>query len=198
MLSFFGGLFGGLYYAGRILNEKAEKKLYEKRRYDYQLIDDQIKYPIGNSSEYEPPKNRDEFWIMAESISGDLKYIFGDRWRTEINYPLISNYPAICMEYESRGIFTHPLQVVYEVWLSKKGKLSILRQRRFHLAGFVYANNEETRGIVLRACEIIEKNLQEAHPELPLRLRVKDGSEHLLEWEHWTKNYNGTLGRRLW
>ena len=197
MSGFFAGLFGGLYYTGKILNERAENKLYEKRRNDYKSIADQIICPLGYD-EYKAPRTREAFWIMAESISEDLKYVFGENWRAEVNFPLILNYDLVCTEQESRGMFTHPLQVVYEIWLSKKGKISWLRSRRFHLAGFVYANNEETRGIVLRACEIIEKNLQEAHPELPLRLRVKDGCEYLLEWEHWTKNYNGTLGRRLW
>ena len=196
MLEFFIALFGGAYYGVKYLNEKETSRQCKKRDAEFWNIQNQIKLPFSEHR-YDPPKTYEEFWIMADSISDDLKYIFGNEWRTEINFPLIYNYSSICSECEYRGMFSHWVQIVYEVWLAKKGFLRQLRSG-FNIASIHGVSNEQNRGFALRACEMIEKNLQAAHPNLQLRLRLKNGTPYNLEWEHRVLSYNGVLGRRLW
>jgi hypothetical protein len=150
----------------------------------YDSIEEKIRLNLGDPA-YKPPKTREEFWIMCESVIDDLRYIFGDNWRSKLNYPLLTSYQSICQQTDVvRNTFTHPIQLAYHIWLSRKGKYDFNYFEGFH-RGFYYGEkNEETQEIAVRACKTIEKNMQLAHPDLPLRLVVNCDKPHLVRWEH--------------
>ena len=122
---------------------------------------------------------------MCESIIDDLRYIFGDSWRSKLNYPLLTSYQRICEQHDVvRNTFTHPVQLAYQIWLSKKGKYDFMYFNGYHRWVYYGERNEETEEIAVRACKTIEKNMQLAHPDLPLRLVVNRAQSHLVRWEH--------------
>lgn len=200
MFGFFVALFGGLFYGGKYLNEKEQKRCSQKREIEYYKIQKKIEMPLG-SNDYPPPRTRDEFMAMANEISDDLIYIFGEDWKKKVfNYILITDYRGVCTTYEPRDMFYHEAQIVYEVWLSRKGVLRRGRHNCFRVNINGYINNDKARGYALRACEVIEKNLQSAHPDLILKLRTSPTSPYMLEWEHFQIdwNYGKPFGERLW
>lgn len=179
-------LFGIGHYGVKIADEKSRKRDGDARRAVYDSIEEKIRLDLGDPA-YEPPETREQFWIMCESISDDLHYIFGDDWRTKLNYPLIHYYRKICKEEDVvRNSFTHPIQLAYHIWLSKKGKYAFGFFHGYH-TGFcfnVYPKTEENTEIATRACKTIERNMQAAHPDLPLRLVVNCDKPWLVRWEH--------------
>lgn len=127
---------------------------------------------------------------MAEEISDDLKFIFGQNWRSRLNYVLLSPYDYIRLRGNTvLGTFRHNIGIAYEVWLSSKGYISFSRNKYcFAFIGEqlpLYGNeNSEDKQIALRAFERIEKNLQKSHPNLSLKLYTVPDRKYNLEWEH--------------
>ena len=177
-------LLGVGYYGSKLAGEKANKKYYGTKRAVYDSIEEKIRLDWGDPA-YKPPKTREEFWIMCESIVDDLRYIFGDNWRSKLNYPLLTSYQNICQKSDVvRNTFTHPIQLAYHIWLSKKGKYDFNFYDGFHRGFYYGVKNEETQEVAVRACKTIEKNMQLAHPDLPLRLVVNRNKPWLVRWEH--------------
>ena len=177
-------LLGIGYYGTKLVGEKASKKYYSNKRAIFDSIEEKIRLDRADPL-YKPPKTREEFWIMCESIIDDLRYIFGDSWRSKLNYPLLTSYQRICEQHDVvRNTFTHPVQLAYQIWLSKKGKYDFMYFDGYHRWAYYGERNEETEEIAVRACKTIEKNMQLAHPNLPLRLVVNREKSHLVRWEH--------------
>lgn len=191
-------LFGIGHYGVKIADEKSRKRDGDARRVVYDSIEEKIRLNLGDPA-YKPPKTREEFWIMCESIADDLRYIFGDGWRSKLNFPLLHSYQSICQKTDVvRNTFTHPIQLAYHIWLSKKGKYDFNYFEGFH-RGFYYGEkNEETQGVATRACQTIEKNMQLAHPDLALRLVVNRDKPHLVRWEHFYTSCDGQGLERPW
>lgn len=180
-------LLGIGYYGSKIAGEKASKKYYGNKRAVYDSIEEKIRLDLGDPS-YKPPETREQFWIMCESISDDLRYIFGEKWRSQLNFPLLHYYRKICAEQDVvRNSFTHPAQLAYHVWLSKKGKYDFGFRPGYNpnFCFDVYPKTQENTEIAIRACKTIERNMQAAHPDLPLRLVVNKFKPHLVWWEHY-------------
>lgn len=177
-------LLGIGYYGTKLASEKASKKYYGTKRAVFNSIEEEIRLNLADPL-YKPPKTREEFWIMCESIIDDLRYIFGDNWRSKLNYPLLTSYQRICEQTDVvRNTFTHPVQLAYHIWLSKKGKYHFNYFDGYNRRFYYEERTEETEEIVVRACKTIEKNMQLAHPDLPLRLVVNREKSHLVRWEH--------------
>lgn len=177
-------LFGIGHYGIKLADEKARKRDADTRRAVFNSIEEKIRLNLADSL-YKPPKSREEFWIMCESIIDDLRYIFGDSWRSKLNYPLLTSYQRICEQHDVvRNTFTHPVQLAYQIWLSKKGKYDFMYFDGYHRWAYYGERNEETEEIAVRACKTIEKNMQLAHPDIPLRLVVNHDKPHLVRWEH--------------
>ena len=177
-------LFGIGHYSSKLADEKYRKKEGDARRAVCDSIEKKIRRPIGEQS-YNPPETREQFWIMCESIIDDLRYVFGDDWRSKLNYPLLYSYTSICSKTDVvRNTFTHPTQLAYQIWLSKKGKYDFNYFKGYNRRFYYEERNEETEEIAVRACKTIEKNMQLAHPDLPLRLVVNREEPHLVRWEH--------------
>lgn len=198
MFEFLIALFGGAYYGGKLLDERNRKREGKVRQAIYDEIEAKTRYPMGKII---PPKTWEEFWIMCESISDDLKFIFGKEWRTMLNYTFIPNkdVSSYCIGHYDRDLFVHPMQIAYEVWVSNKGYIS---RRKYNYSVIATdpnkTTNDEDKSIALRSCQMIEKNVQFAHPDLPLRLWTDVDRPYLLRWEHFTKSVDGALGERLW
>ena len=177
-------LLGISYYGTKLVGEKASKKYYSNKRAVFNSIEEEIRLDLADPL-YKPPKTREEFWIMCESIIDDLRYVFGDDWRSILNYPLLYSYTSICSKTDVvRNTFTHPIQLAYQIWLSKKGKYDFNYFKGYNRRFYYEERNEETEEIAVRACKTIEKNMQLAHPDLPLRLVVNREEPHLVRWEH--------------
>ena len=177
-------LLGISYYGTKLVGEKASKKYYSNKRAVFNSIEEEIRLDLADPL-YKPPKTREEFWIMCESIIDDLRYVFGDDWRSILNYPLLYSYTSICSKTDVvRNTFTHPTQLAYQIWLSKKGKYDFNYFKGYNRRFYYEERNEETEEIAVRACKTIEKNMQLAHPDLPLRLVVNREEPHLVRWEH--------------
>lgn len=177
-------LLGIGYYGTKLAGEKASKKYYGNKRAVFNSIEEKIRLNLADPL-YKPPKTREEFWIMCESIIDDLRYIFGEKWRSKLNYPLLTSYQRICEQTDVvRNTFTHPVQLAYHIWLSKKGKYHFNYFDGYNRRFYYGERNEETEEIAVRACKTIEKNMQLAHPDLQLRLVVNREEPHLVRWEH--------------
>ena len=177
-------LLGISYYGTKLVGEKASKKYYSNKRAVFNSIEEEIRLDLADPL-YKAPKTREEFWIMCESIIDDLRYIFGEKWRSKLNYPLLHSYTSICKKTDVvRNTFTHPIQLAYQIWLSKKGKYDFNYFKGYNRRFYYEERNEETEEIAVRACKTIEKNMQLAHPDLPLRLVVNREEPHLVRWEH--------------
>ena len=177
-------LFGIGHYSSKLADEKYRKKEGDARRAVCDSIEEKIRRPIGEQS-YNPPETREQFWIMCESISEDLHYIFGNDWRTKLNFPLLHYYKSICEKNDVvRNMFIHPTQIAYQVWLSKKGKYDFAFYQGYHRRAYNGVNNIENQEFATRICKTIEKNMQSAHPDLPLRLVVVPDKPWLVRWEH--------------
>lgn len=177
-------LFGIGHYGVRIIDEKSRKREADARRAVYNSIEEKIRLNLGDPA-YKPPKTREEFWIMCEIITDDLRYIFGDDWRSKLNFPLIYAYQGLCQQTDVvRNTFTHPIQLAYHIWLSKKGKYDFNFFKGFNREFYYGERNDETHEVAVRACKTIEMNMQAAHPDLPLRLVVNHDEPWLVRWEH--------------
>ena len=177
-------LFGIGHYGIKLADEKVRKKAGDVRRRACDSIEERIRRPLGQPA-YNPPETRGEFWIMCDSISEDLRYIFGDDWRTKLNFPLIHYYKSICEKSDVvRNMFLHPTQIAYQVWLSKKGKYDFAFHHGYHRRAYNGVNNPENQEFATRICKTIEKNMQLAHPDLPLRFVVVPDKPWLVRWEH--------------
>lgn len=201
MFDLFLALFGGLYWGNKYAQDRRAGRQREQKRKAYNEIQNQIVAPVN----YPRPKNSDEFWIMAEEISDDLKFIFGQNWRSRLNYVLLSPYDYIrlCGNTVS-GTFRHNIGIAYEVWLSSKGYISFLRNKYcFAFIGeqpplYDDKNSEDNSQIALRAFERIEKNLQKSHPDLSLKLYTVPDRKYDLKWGHEFALTNCAVGERLW
>lgn len=177
-------LFGIGHYGIKLADEKARKRDADVRRAVYDSIEEKVRCPIGDIS-YRAPETREEFWIMCESIIDDLRYIFGDNWRTKLNFTLMHYYRRTCEQSDVvRNTFLHPVQIAYHVWLSKKGKYYWLYSQGYNRRVYNGVNSVENQELIARVCKTIEKNIQAAHPDLPIRLVVVPDKPWLVRWWH--------------
>lgn len=192
MFDLFLALFGGLYYGGKRAGEKTRVSEIKKQNAEINQIKTQIMCnSYRNNIHLDCPKTMSERWIMAESIKEDLEYIFGKRWRNFLingeNFHNIGQ-PARRSKYR----FDNPWQIAYEVWVSSKGYIDerVRLDIKYSVNALSFGvdadpqqcgepwctepltNTDEGRNIRLRACQIIERNLQAHHPDISQGLRL--------------------------
>jgi len=225
MFNFFIALFGGLFYAGKYLSERNRVTGIQRRNADIDQIRGIIMCNSYNSNiKLEPPQTTAERWTMAESIEEDLRFIFGKRWRQFlINSERFHNIGRPARRNES--CFDNPWQIAYEVWVSSKGYIDA--EVRLSIKYSIYAlsfgidakpkqcgepwcpepmvDETEGRNIRLRACQVIERNLQTKHSELSKDLRLlqynapNDGSSQAYDKTLvWAFDILGEYAVRIW
>lgn len=200
MGAFFILLFWIVWFGIKWLDESPDPKLEECYAINHTLL-----LPGGDLKHCPPYGSLEKYEIMRDEISDDLRYIFGDDWRQETHRwcPVTSD----SWDYSRFGVlkpdFQNSSEIVYKVWLSKYGYLCFYAYSGDYSLT-VSGKSGKYRDIALRAYEVIERNLREAHPDLNLTLRVrvneKTGEEmpDWLEWEHHQRGYRKKLGRRPW
>lgn len=207
MWELFAALFGGAYIAGRVGSEKAATKASNRRRETYRDINNQItnialEDKMRSEMHWGKPYDTDRWHTTKAAIKKmesevperDMEYVFGGNWRD-----LFNNKFTPYIVYDGlNGGFNCIHEVAFNLWLANKHLISTN-----HTSGYVIecrmkdVDHALSRGIALRACEVIESHIQETHPEL--RLYYHDGTSEMsynngnltyrrLEWSHWLDN----------
>lgn len=205
MFDFLTALFGGIFYFGEISSEKAIQKAYDKEREERRDYHESISLTTDEDialrrmfldGDCEAQKE------MLDVVSDELKEIYGENWMD--NYVLgTSRFWA-----EVRD----PWGIAYHIWVSK----THVKLPHFHSSSYDLSHGlGPIRGAyVLKACEIIERNMQKVYPELKLwflpAIKASDKKcaefyEELwlgeLIWEHQIPRRNPKWNpplRRLW
>ena len=108
-------------------------------------------------------------------VEDDLKYIFGDEWENAKRKIDFNDYIIV----KAHNGFHSAAKLINEVILAKQGFIKYDRHSYVlsGMSGLLYDLldcREKHAEIVLRACKVIERYMQEAHPELNLCLIRKD------------------------
>lgn len=195
MLEFFIALFGGIYYGYKYFNEKNKAEECNERRQAYRIIDGKIK---NWSFEYDlHPTTEEKARAMVELVSNELQEVFGDKWRNLYNaYRFNSRaFERAC----GNDGFGNLWNLAFEILLSKHGYVPYFRHDKYGIKFIIDGLDDGLREQCnLRACKIIEKNMQKKHPELNIRLWESDVELNRIAWEHYILSYDGTFTKRPW
>ncbi len=155
MFEFFIALFGGSYYLTKGFLSSSEKNKNDEWNSQSQNTHETLKATLAEEREIvEGLKNPEERWAFLDSISEELSEIYGDSWRDEYN-DINTNYISF---------LTNPLGIAFHVLLSKKYKVPRMFSDRYALDGLGELGMQR----VIKACSIIEKNIQQRHPSLKI------------------------------
>lgn len=139
---------------------------------------------------------------IIDEIKDDLKYVFQEN--TEKAIDCFKGY----MTYDKNKFlygydwkdriagasgFRHTNNVIWNIWLSKHGYLDYW----YSFLGYQYAvrmegleTAEEFKNVPLRACKVIERNIQKTHPDIPLRIFAYEQGKGTSEaWPHLSWEY---------
>lgn len=151
--------------------------------YECDKIVKRLSIPNMIAEDYKPPQTPEEFESMIRGLGKELSYIFGDNWRE--NRSMLDKKPW--------------KNLMYDIWLSKKGYYIHPVSEKVPDRNSLPYFSELEMARQLRIFEVIEKNLQFKHPDLTIKLRMKDNkTPYVLEWEHYTRSYSGDLGESIW
>lgn len=188
MFEFFIALFGGMYYGGKILSEKTDKKVLNAKRSTY----DSIRHSIINFDgikklEMEFRVNRLE---ILNELSDELKYILGDnyldlygkyKFRDSVNNELDRKYhldslPSIFGQGRIENIWN----LAFMVYLAKNGlALYDSLRTKYYIDGLFTENRQrllneqecrEQRMVAIRLGKVIERYLSKKYPGDTARL----------------------------
>ena len=155
MFDFFIAIFGIIYFAIRCAVEegskKADKEMSKRSLEKHQSIEMNAGEQTILSKELEDPVRRNE---LMHSISSELCEIYGQNWEE-----LFSKY-AYNQTFFIRDI---PWGIPLHILISKKAKVGALGCEKYELWG-----PKELRERLIKACEIIERNVKKEHPEMNL------------------------------
>lgn len=153
MFEFFIALFGGAYYGGKIAVEQQQHQKFEKWNDTRRDID--IKLGNFNRNEiFQTLEDSERRWNLLNIISEDLKEVFGDSWKEELNS---------CEFARQTDMRIQPWGIVYHIILSKKGAIDTL-VGRYNL-DFV---SEFQRNRIIKAGKVLERNIRKRYPQLSL------------------------------
>lgn len=188
MFDFLTALFGGIFYFGEISSEKAILKALEKERQEEREYHESISLTPDEDCELIRVfiENRDNTQReLLESISSELEEIYGENWR--------KNYPNGGSQYWNSGV-REPWGIAFHILASKQHKLPYFSSMCYSLSGGL---GPEKGAYVVKACEIIERNMQEKYPEL--RLWFKPAQKFKMSPNEPTKYEESIwLGQLIW
>lgn len=208
MLSFFVALFGGMYYGGRLLYEKSVAKSHDDFRDYVRRIDEMITAPIEVERQGEDIfLRRINLEETLDSMSDDMQFVFGDNWKSlffDFDPPCRLDFTSYVMGFDS--IF----HIAYWLWITKRG---YSHGTCHHITGInpyfpIAEIKDEFRAeIAIKACFIMERNMQRAHPKYINEFRIikplytyKDGRDCVnLQHLDWTYRHSKDVPRiSLW
>lgn len=210
MFELFAALFGGAFLAGRSIRNAALDSLIEARNKRYREIVDELtkgtlegqmrdkmewKRRYGCPTYDEVQKVR---WDMLREIPNeDLVYVFGANWEA------IFTKERVYLPYASSGIyeaFGSIWEVAFNMWLSSKNLISSRHTSYYHTRFVIRGLPEEMdkTQVALKACKIIERNIQKKHPEYFMCINPVKNKENTLTWSFWLDNCDIRYGARPW
>lgn len=210
MFELFAALFGGAFLAGRSIRNAALDSLIEARWKEYRRIVDELtkgtlegqmrdkmewKRRYGCPTYDEVQKVR---WDMLREIPNeDLVYVFGANWEA------IFTKERVYLPYASSGIyeaFGSIWEVAFNMWLSSKNLISSRHTSYYHIRFVIRGLPEEMdkTQVALKACKIIERNIQKKHPEYFMCINPVKNKENTLTWSFWLDNCDIRYGARPW
>ena len=124
----------------------------------------------------------EEYWDMIKDIHDDLREVFGENWK-EIykNAGLYHGYNIgdfrdfDCYNGSCSEGFRNVWNLAYEIVLAKKGLIPYNRDNYRIRNPITGINRGEQFDVAKKACRIIEKYMQQAHPDLNLALVPSNG-----------------------
>lgn len=197
--------------SNRVLDiaEQLSNRAFENEYYD--KIREYAKRASRKSFEHEEDTidvSQDPREQIIGEIKDDLEYVFQENTEKAIDcFKEYMTYDKNKFLYgydwkdriAGKSGFRHTNNVIWNIWLSKHGYLDYW----YSFLGYQYATRmegletaEEFKNVPLRACKVIERNIQKAHPDIPLRIfayeRYKGtpGAWPHLSWE-FTFNNSG-------
>ena len=187
MFEFFIALFGGIFYGGKYLNEKHRANVITGREKESREFQKPITASddIVNSVKEEFKNNR---WLMLESISKELEVVYGDNWRNNSFFlqPYIEWYNGwgYTKYLNGRSKFLNPWVVALHIYLSTQG---LIPNGTYGYE--IHHMQESERQTIIRACMIIEKNIQSVAPDakilcVPMNYDRPHKNMMSLEWKH--------------
>lgn len=153
MFELFIALFGGLFYCGKTLNEKARSKEFDR---DMKCRNDTManirdKYAADDELTQQTKKiitSGKHFEDICNWLAEDLEYVFGDDWKKKLNL----SAPFI----ETHIPSSHEMWV-YHLLLAKKGKIDFwVVTQGFPIGGI------DEKDMNIKFAECIERRLIEA------------------------------------
>lgn len=200
ILSFFVALFGGAYYIGRYSLEKADKRSAEKERNFRNTLSGIITAPrsISESGEKLFSDIDTAIQTIDDEIRDDIRFIFGDEWK-EI-FKSFGRPAPLRMDIYMDS-FDNILNIAFRVWLSKRGYVnSTFRDCEkinpyFGIKGVPLSRRSE---IAIKACYILEKNIQQTHPEDVEHYTMFFHQPAGIDRIDWCYDYYGGEKKYLW
>lgn len=210
MFAFFAALFGGAYLAGRSIRDAALDSAIEARNKRYReivnnLTDDKLEYQMRGEMDWKrrygaPPLSdvMEKRWKMLREIPNeDLVYVFGANWEA------IFTKERVYLPYASSGIyeaFGSIWEVAFNMWLSSKNLISSRHTSYYHTRFVIRGLPEEIdkTQVALKACKIIERNIQKKHPEYFMCINPVKDKENTLTWSFWLDSCDIRYGARPW
>lgn len=179
-------LIGGAYWTYKFIDEKVDEEIAKKYSYNSAEINKKIMATRGEEDSIKYAlKNIETRWQMLNSISDELREIYGIDWRKHFQED---------SKFESEySMIYFPWGKAYHLLLSKRGRIPCLFSSTYQLGGV----GDERMNYIIKTCQCIERNIRIYYPELKImfvpgkRTHVKDGCEYYaqlnmgkLYWEH--------------
>lgn len=210
MFEFFAALFGGAFLAGRSIRDSAMVSAAEARRKRYREIVDKLEDQILENQmrgklDWKKPHNSYSYeqaqkarWDMLREIPNrDLVYVFGENWEE------IFKKERVFLPYSTGGVtdaFGSIWEIALNLWLSGKhiicSRHSAYYNTRFIINGL--PEEMDKTQVALKACKVIERNIQKKYPEYFMCVNPIKNKEHLLTWSFWLDNCDICYGKRPW
>ena len=226
MFEIFGALLGGAYLLHKTSQDKYNHKMFQRRldsaerirsmvsSWDYESqLRSKFFYTLSPDIENGTIKLTEELhekiWndvietrknVMYNIIpESDMIYIFGETWKEwfdslDIDYNSLKDTHRFQMD----GAFGSVWELIFNVWLSMHGYIGT--EHTYHgyqfMHGMVGILHENREGIATRACEIIERNINNKHPNID-GLKLYVGSVHKMNllWKYESEEF---ISHRIW
>lgn len=155
MWTFFFVIFVGGYWLFRIIDDCAETECYQKESEKIAKIREELRAPLSLEEDIIGYlRDKTLRWESLRQISDELKEIYGSDWSLEFRGDASGD---TCW-------MADPWSIAIHLILAKKGLLPRIYSYKL---GY---KDEYLRKIQIHACHIIERLMQQKHPEMNLKM----------------------------
>lgn len=172
MFNFFTALFGGLYYGGKYLKEKAKDNEANRRINNNKILRADIESKFSASLQEERQAKEyilsgDNFEMICEKFSNDFEFVFGSQWKDILDIPPKPTYRIpVAGRYTNHDISLpcNHIYWVYSLLLASQGKIDRWRLLQGLLVGKANYN------MSIKFAQCIEKHLRKYDSSIMLVL----------------------------